>query len=60
MNFGLLNLKNQCPATYTMTLDHFGYVPELPGHSKCPFSDPNFGILKLQDGLRDFLKLHEL
>ena len=36
-----------------MTLDHFGHVPELSGHSEHLFSDPNLGLLKLQDGLRE-------
>ena len=53
MIFGLYKLKNKCPAAHTMTLDHFGHVPELPGHSEWPFSDSNLGLLKLQVGLRE-------
>ena len=51
--FGLRKLKNKCPGAHTMTLDHFGYVPELSRHSKCLIFDPNLGLLILQDGLRE-------
>ena len=49
MSFGLIKLKNKCSGVHTMTLDHFGYVLELPRHSECLFLDPNLGLLKLQD-----------
>ena len=42
-----------------MTLDHFGHVSELSGHSECLFSDPNLGLSKLQDGVAGKLKLQK-